>query len=171
MAENLGVAESVKESTIGSRRYTDANVEGEAMQTDSPTYILCERIARAELAKAAQENRVRNPDAFQRKVRDNMLERAEQRGAPWLVEQAARFGVDIPDELREHVPSVEDRNARKPALCSTCGVCLYYREDRDVTIVEGWPVASSACGRGYPISDCHQFQERGVDLTLAGILA
>jgi len=170
-AESLGVAESVKESTIGSRRYNGVNVEGESMQTDSPTYILCERIARAELAKAAQENRVRNPDAFQRKVRDNMLERAEQRGAPWLVEQAARFGVDIPDELRQHVPSVEDRNARKPALCSTCGVCLYYREDRKVTMVEGWPVASSACGRGYDVADCHQFQERGVDLTLAGVLA
>jgi hypothetical protein len=110
-AESLGVAESVKESTIGSRRYNGVNVEGESMKTDSPTYILCERIARAELAKAAQENRVRNPDAFQRKVRDNMLERAEQRGAPWLVEQAARFGVDIPDDLKVTGSPVEHVNA------------------------------------------------------------
>ena len=134
--ERLDVAESVKESTIGSRRYNGVNVEGESMQQDSPTYILCERIARAELAKAAQENRVRNADAF-----------------------------------RQHVPSLEDRNARKPALCSTCGVCLYYREDREVTMVEGWPVATSECGRGYAVADCHQLQERGVDVTLAGILA
>lgn len=127
------------------------------------TFILAERIAKAEVAKGTSEGRVRNPSAFERKVRDNMLERTAQRGTGWLVEQGIRWDVDIPAELREHEPSREDRLVKRPALCRTCGVCVEYAEHRRVELVDSWPVAVDDCARGYDVADCHRFQERGVD--------
>lgn len=133
------------------------------MNENGSIYILAERIAKAELAVGIAENRVRNPTAFERKVRDNMLERAQQRGTGWLVEQAMRFGVDIPAQLQQHKPSRDEINAKKPAICRKCGIALAYDPVRRVEIVEGWPVAVSPCARGRgeeTYETCHTYQER-----------
>lgn len=133
------------------------------MSQDESVYILAERIAKAELAIGIAENRVRNPSAFERKVRDNMLERAQQRGTGWLVEQAMRFGVDIPAQLQQHKPSRDEINAKKPALCRKCGIALAYDPVRRVDVIDGWPVAVAACARGRgeeTYETCHTYQER-----------
>lgn len=140
------------------------------IDTTSSVYRLAEKIAAAELAKATLENRVRNPDAFSRKVRDNMLERTQQRGTTWLVEQAGRFGIETPEDLKHHVPTRMERDMKKPALCTTCGVCLPYDPARNVRVVEGWPWAVSPCGRGYAVPNCRVFQERGTDEVLQQML-
>jgi len=136
------------------------------MSQDESVYILAERIAKAELAIGIAENRVRNPSAFERKVRDNMLERAQQRGTGWLVEQALRFGVDVPAQLQQHKPSRDEINAKKPALCRKCGIALAYDPVRRVEMIDGWPVAVSPCARGKNATDteyetiCATYQER-----------
>lgn len=133
------------------------------MSHDESVYILAERIAKAELAIGIAENRVRNPSAFERKVRDNMLERAQQRGKGWLVEQAMRFGVDIPAQLQQHKPSRDEINAKKPALCRKCGIAHAYDPVRRVEVIDGWPVAIAPCARGRgeeTYETCHTYQER-----------
>lgn len=134
------------------------------MNENGSVYILCERIAKAELAIGIAENRVRNPTAFERKVRDNMLERAQQRGTGWLVEQAMRFGCDIPLDLQQHKPTRDEINAKKPALCSRCGIALAYDPVRRVKVIDGWPVAVSPCARGKSADEyetaCYTYQER-----------
>lgn len=115
------------------------------MNTTDTIYILAERIAKAELAKAIEENRVRSPQAFERKVRDNMLERVQVRGTGWLVEQAMRFGVEVPHELQQHKPSRDEINAKKPALCPACGLAVPFDPVRRVQIIDGWPVSVKAC--------------------------
>lgn len=133
------------------------------MTENGSIYVLAERIAKAELAKGIQENRVRNPDAFLRKVRDNMLERAQQRGTGWLVEQAQRFGCDIPHDLAQHKATRDEINAKKPALCRKCGIALAYDPVRRVQMIDGWPVAVSPCARGRSeetYETCAIYQER-----------
>ena len=136
------------------------------MSQDESVYILAERIAKAELAIGIAENRVRNPQAFERKVRDNMLERAQQRGTGWLVEQWLRFGCDIPHDLQQHKPSRDEINAKKPALCRRCGIALAYDPVRRVEMIDGWPVSVSPCARGKNATDteyetiCATYQER-----------
>jgi hypothetical protein len=133
------------------------------MNENGSIYILAERIAKAELAIGIAENRVRNPQAFERKVRDNMLERAQQRGTGWLVEQGLRFGCDIPHDLAQHKPTRDEVNAKKPALCRKCGIALAYDPVRRIEIVDGWPIALSPCARGRgeeTYETCHTYQER-----------
>jgi hypothetical protein len=133
------------------------------MNEQNSVYILAERIAKAELAVGISENRVRNPTAFERKVRDNMLERVQQRGTSWLVEQGNRFAVDIPAELQKHQPTRDEIAAKKPALCRTCGIALGYDPLRRVEIVDGWPFAVSPCARGKGEAstiECYTYQER-----------
>jgi hypothetical protein len=133
------------------------------MNDQDSIYILAERIAKAELAIGIAENRVRNPSAFERKVRDNMLERVQQRGTGWLVEQGNRFGVDIPAQLQKHQPTRDEIAAKKPAICRTCGIALAYDPVRRIEIVDGWPFAVSPCARGKGEAttiDCYTYQER-----------
>lgn len=133
------------------------------MDATSPTFILAERIAAAELKIGLDENRVRNPDAFRRKVRDNLLERTSQRGTAWLIEQARRFGAEIPDELEPYAEQIPTTD-RLPVLCATCGVCIR-RGARPIetVVIDGWPVSVALCVRGYNVSDCYEYQERGTD--------
>jgi len=133
------------------------------MTENGSIYILAERIAKAELAKGIQENRVRNPDAFVRKVRDNMLERAQLRGTGWLVEQALRFGCDIPADLTQHKPTRDELIAKKPALCPRCGIALGYDPVRRIRIVDGWPISVTPCAKGKSedtYETCTTYQER-----------
>lgn len=128
--------------------------------TDS-VFLLAERIARAELVKGQAEGRVRNATAFERKVRDNLLERTQQRGSTWLVEQASRFGIDIPADLEPAEPTKLDKVRRKPALCRTCGITVEHNPNRPIEIIDDWPVAVADCARSYDVPDCRYFQERG----------
>ena len=133
------------------------------MDATSSVYQLAESIARVEMNRGMEEGRVKSPDAFLRKVRDNLLERAQQRGTGWLVEQGLRFGCDIPHDLEQHKPTRDEINAKKPALCRKCGIALAYDPVRRVEIVEGWPVAVSPCARGRgeeTYETCHTYQER-----------
>jgi hypothetical protein len=133
------------------------------MDATSSVYQLAESIARVEMNRGMEEGRVKSPDAFLRKVRDNLLERAQQRGTGWLVEQGLRFGCDIPHDLEQHKPTRDEINAKKPALCRKCGIALAYDPVRRVEIVEGWPVALSPCARGRgeeTYETCHTYQER-----------
>ena len=133
------------------------------MDATSSVYHLAESIARVEMNRGMEEGRVKSPDAFLRKVRDNLLERAQQRGTGWLVEQGLRFGCDIPHDLEQHKPTRDEINAKKPALCRKCGIALAYDPVRRVEIVEGWPVALSPCARGRgeeTYETCHTYQER-----------
>ena len=131
------------------------------MSEQDTIYMLAERIAKAELHIGIKENRVRNPSAFERKVRDNMLERTQQRGTGWLVEQGNRFGVDIPEALKKHQPTPDEVTAKKPAVCRTCGIALFYDPLRRVEILDGWPFAVSPCARGKSdTTTCYTYQER-----------
>jgi len=133
------------------------------MDATSSVYQLAESIARVEMNRGMEEGRVKSPDAFLRKVRDNMLERAQQRGTGWLVEQGLRFGCDIPHDLEQHKPTRDEINAKKPALCRKCGIALAYDPLRRVEVVDGWPVAVSPCARGRgeeTYETCHTYQER-----------
>ncbi|MGI9116393.1 MAG: hypothetical protein ACR2JV_02000 [Gaiellales bacterium] len=132
------------------------------MSTDSSTYTLAERIAQAELDKAIAENRVRSPEAFARKVRDNMLERAEVRGAGWLVEQAMRFGVEIPHELQQHKPTRDEINAKKPAICPACGMTVPFDPTRAVRMIDGWPFSVKQCAmrRRDDFEACNDYRRR-----------
>ena len=92
-----------------------------------------------------------------------MLERAQQRGTGWLVEQALRFGCEIPHDLEQHKPTRDEVNAKKPALCRKCGIAFSYDPVRRVQIVEGWPIAVSPCARGRgeeTYETCPTYQER-----------
>ena len=133
------------------------------MDATSSVYQLAESIARVEMNRGMEEGRVKSPDAFLRKVRDNMLERAQQRGTGWLVEQALRLGCDIPHDLEQHKPTRDEINAKKPALCRKCGIALAYDPVRRVEVIEGWPIAVSPCARGRgeeTYETCHTYQER-----------
>jgi len=133
------------------------------MDATSSVYHLAESIARVEMNRGMEEGRVKSPDAFLRKVRDNMLERAQQRGTGWLVEQAMRHDIPIPLDLQKHAPTRDEIIAKKPAICRKCGIALAYDPVRRVEIVDGWPVAVSACARGRgeeTYETCHTYQER-----------
>jgi hypothetical protein len=133
------------------------------MDATSSVYQLAESIARVEMNRGMEEGRVKSPDAFLRKVRDNMLERAQQRGTGWLVEQAMRHDIPIPLDLQKHAPTRDEIIAKKPAICRKCGIALAYEPVRRVEIVDGWPVAVSPCARGRgeeTYETCHTYQER-----------
>ena len=133
------------------------------MDATSSVYHLAESIARVEMNRGMEEGRVKSPDAFLRKVRDNMLERAQQRGTGWLVEQAMRHDIPIPLDLQKHAPTRDEIIAKKPAMCRTCGIAVPYDPLRRVEIVDDWPFAASDCARGKNAEtfiDCYTYQER-----------
>ena len=133
------------------------------MDATSSVYHLAESIARVEMNRGMEEGRVKSPDAFLRKVRDNMLERTQQRGTGWLVEQAMRHDIPIPLDLQKHAPTRDEIIAKKPALCRACGIAVPYDPLRRVEIIDHWPIAVSECARGKnaeTVMGCYTYQER-----------
>lgn len=135
----------------------------------SSVYLLAERIARAETKRGVDEGRIRNAVSFERKVRDNLLERVQQRGTGWLVEQALRWDCDVPDDLADHKPSKHEQHLKRPALCPTCGVTVPYDPKRPVRLIDNWPWTVTSCARGFAVPNCHEFHARGADPALQSI--
>ena len=142
-----------------------------AYDPTSSVYLLAERIARAETQRGIEEGRVRNAISFERKVRDNMLERVQQRGTGWLVEQGIRWDCDIPDDLAQHKPTREERQRKQPTACPTCGVFVRYDPARRIRMIDEWPYSVSNCALGYALANCHEYHHRGDHVATQQIVA
>ena len=129
---------------------------------------LAQRIAQSITNKAMIEKDIANPAAYTDKILQSLVAKHAKRGTGWLVEQGIEHGLVIPASLAMSLP--EKAENRRPAACQSCGIAVYYDSRRPVHIVQGWPIARALCARGYLPETCSIFAERGLDITMIGLV-
>jgi len=129
---------------------------------------LAQRIAQAITANAMTTKDIANPAAYSDKILSSLVAKHAKRGTGWLVEQAIAHDLVIPASLAMSLPATEEN--RRPAACQSCGIAVYYDSRRAVHMVQGWPIARALCARGYLPETCSSFAERGLDVTMIGLV-
>ena len=129
---------------------------------------LAQRIAQAITTKAMIEKDIANPTAYTHKILQSLVAKHAKRGTGWLVEQGIEHDLVIPASLAMSLPEKADN--RRPAACQSCGIAVYYDSRRAVYMVQGWPIARALCARGYLPETCSSFAERGLDITMIGLV-